>query len=171
MQIKKTKKIFATYLEVRKNILHLQSLTLPVRKRTLGHKKARPVRLAVRTSDFHSGNRGSIPLRAIFLMPKSKWMKASLLRHHICRCGGIGRRTWLKIMRSNPCRFESDHRYFIILETLFKQRFFFIYRSWTLHKKEWFSWFWVMWVIPFLMLDFIALHIRRHRPLKSSHRE
>ena len=24
----------------------------------------RPVRLAVRTSDFHSGNRGSIPLRA-----------------------------------------------------------------------------------------------------------
>ena len=26
-------------------------------------------------------------------------------------------------------------------------------------------------IIPFLMLDFIALHIRCHRPFKSSHRE
>ena len=130
---------------------------------------------AVKTPPSHGGNRGSIPLRAIFLMPESTLMivgcSCMTVAYIICRCGGIGRRTWLKIMRSNPCRFESDHRYFIILETLFKQRFFFIYRSWTLHKKEWFSWFWVMWVIPFLMLDFIALHIRRHRPLKSSHRE
>lgn len=27
------------------------------------------------------------------------------------RCGGIGRRTALKMRRGNPCRFKSDHLY------------------------------------------------------------
>ncbi len=39
-----------------KNILNLQSLKI--------REKLWPVRLGVRTSDFHSENRGSIPLRA-----------------------------------------------------------------------------------------------------------
>ena len=31
-------------------------------------------------------------------------------RNHLCRCGGIGRRTGLKILRLNkPCRFDSGH--------------------------------------------------------------
>jgi hypothetical protein len=38
--------------EIKKNILYLHSLL------------ERPVRLGVRTGDFHSSNRGSIPLRA-----------------------------------------------------------------------------------------------------------
>ena len=39
-----------------------------------------------------------------------------------CRCGGIGRRTWLKIKRVTPCRFESGQRHLIKRERIFHFR-------------------------------------------------
>ena len=40
----------------------------------------------------------------------------------MCRCGGIGRRTWLKIKRVTPCRFESGQRHLIKRERIFHFR-------------------------------------------------
>ncbi len=46
-------------------------------------KNERPVRLAVRTPDFHSGSRGSIPLRATKL--KANYLIVSLFYFILCR--------------------------------------------------------------------------------------
>ncbi len=58
--------LFTGFSEIKKIIFFFAKL----KKRNtfaVAKLKTRPVRLGVRTPDFHSGNRGSIPLRATIL--------------------------------------------------------------------------------------------------------